>query len=95
MVGNKCDLTHKRQVSIEQGKELARKYNVAKFIEVSAKDTVNIGELFESTATIFIDNQASSNLRNDGKDRNVGGGASISLNNNNDNNNQANDSSCC
>lgn len=95
-MGNKCDLDHKRQVSLEQGRELARKYNISKFIEVSAKDTVNIEDLFESTASTLIDKQALSSIKNDTRDKNVSGGISLSNqndNNNNDNNN--NDSTCC
>ena len=47
LVGNKCDLEHKRQVSNENGKELASKYGI-QFLETSAKETVNIEKLFEN-----------------------------------------------
>lgn len=56
LVGNKCDLEHRRAVSYEQGKELARLYNI-QFIETSAKDTINIEELFVNTTRTFIDKQ--------------------------------------
>ena len=56
LVGNKCDLEHRRVVSSEQGKELARLYNI-QFIETSAKDTININELFEKATKTFIDKQ--------------------------------------
>jgi GTPase SAR1 family protein len=94
LVGNKCDLEHKRQVSFDQGKELARQYNVSKFLETSAKDTVNIDELFTSTTQLFLEKQV--NVPGKGgniKDKNLSSGA-IALNNNSNNNNN-NDSSCC
>ena len=45
LVGNKCDLTEHRQVSIEDGENLAKKYNI-KFFEASARDGTNVNELF-------------------------------------------------
>ena len=45
LVGNKCDLTNNRQVSTEEAKEIANKYGI-KYIETSAKDTINIDDLF-------------------------------------------------
>ena len=46
IVGNKIDLKQRRSVSYEEGKELSEKCD-AKYIEVSAKDSVNIDKLFE------------------------------------------------
>jgi len=48
LVGNKCDLTEKRQVSSEEGKAFAERNNV-EFIEVSAKTTENLEKAFYST----------------------------------------------
>jgi Ras-related protein Rab-1A len=45
LVGNKSDLTSERQVSREEGEELAQKLNVS-FIETSAKNADNIDESF-------------------------------------------------
>lgn len=45
LVGNKCDLQDKRQVSFDQGKEFADSYGM-KFIETSAKTSENVGESF-------------------------------------------------
>lgn len=56
LVGNKCDLDHKRQVTKEQGKELADKYGI-KFMETSAKETVNIDQLFVDTTKILLARQ--------------------------------------
>ena len=45
LVGNKSDLDDKRQVSIEEGQELAEKYEM-KFYETSAKTGKNVNEIF-------------------------------------------------
>ena len=49
LVGNKCDLEDKRQVSYEEGKELADKNDLL-FFESSAKDGINVDEIFENSA---------------------------------------------
>jgi len=49
LVGNKCDRESHRQVSREEGAALARSYNLP-FLECSAKNNVNIGNLFETIA---------------------------------------------
>ena len=45
LVGNKSDLADKKQVSIEEGQELAEKYEM-KFYETSAKTGKNVNEIF-------------------------------------------------
>ncbi len=49
LVGNKCDLKDKRQVSEEEGKDLAEK-NDMMFFETSAKDGINVEEIFVNSA---------------------------------------------
>lgn len=46
MVGNKCDLESERQVSYEEVKELCDIWGI-KFLECSAKEKININELYE------------------------------------------------
>ena len=46
LVGNKSDMESQRQVSFEEGKELAEHYNV-RFLETSAKDCKNVDEAFQ------------------------------------------------
>lgn len=52
LVGNKCDLEKDRQVSIQEGQELANKLNIP-FIEASAKDSTNVQQLFVKLTTIL------------------------------------------
>ncbi|KAN0008712.1 hypothetical protein ACTFIU_009441 [Dictyostelium citrinum] len=48
MVGNKSDLEDERQVTFQEGKDLARCLNMS-FMEVSAKNRANIEEVFNET----------------------------------------------
>jgi len=45
VVGNKCDLESEREVSTEEGKQLARGFG-CKFIETSAKSRINVDNAF-------------------------------------------------
>ena len=45
LVGNKSDLTDSRQVTTDEGKELADQYNI-RFMETSAKESANVEEAF-------------------------------------------------
>lgn len=85
-------MEHKRQVSYEQGKEFADK-NGIKFLETSAKDTVNIDELFTSASRTFLEKQASLGAKGPKKIP----GNSINLNSNNtpNQNGLTNDGGCC
>lgn len=52
LIGNKADMSEKREVSFEEGQELANFYGIP-FLEASAKDTVNINETFLTIAKTF------------------------------------------
>jgi Ras-related protein Rab-2A len=54
LIGTKCDLEHKREVSVKDGQELAAKYNM-EFFETSSKTKVNIEECFTKLTTICYD----------------------------------------
>ena len=45
IVGNKCDLKERREVTTKQGQELSEQYGL-KFMEVSAKASINVEEAF-------------------------------------------------
>lgn len=49
VLGNKCDMDDRRQVSKERGEQLAVEYGI-KFMETSAKASINVDEAFISLA---------------------------------------------
>ena len=49
LIGNKSDLEHKRQVTVEEGEKFAREHGLL-FIEASAKTATNVEEAFIQTA---------------------------------------------
>lgn len=49
ILGNKCDIQDRRQVSRERGEQLAIEYNI-KFMETSAKSSFNVEEAFFTLA---------------------------------------------
>jgi Ras-related protein Rab-1A len=69
LVGNKSDLAEERKVTFEEAKEYADKHDLP-YIETSAKEGININELFESSIKSFL----SSN-------KYIGGDKNIKLNN--------------
>jgi GTPase SAR1 family protein len=57
LVGNKCDLAEKRQVTYEQAKEFADQYGM-KYMETSAKSAENVSEAFITMTKEIISNNA-------------------------------------
>ena len=55
LLGNKCDLENQREVSYKEGEKYAEEHNF-KFYETSAKDNINIIEVFEESSKIICDN---------------------------------------
>ncbi len=55
LIGNKCDLEEKRQVSIEEGKKVAEENDMI-FFETSAKDNINIDEVFLKSSQKILEN---------------------------------------
>ena len=93
LVGNKCDLQHKRQVTTDQGKELAKQYGIQFFLETSAKDTLNIESLFEGVTKTFLEKSSLNNRRETKKDKNFKNNKGISIENLSENNKKK--KGCC
>ncbi|ESL06427.1 hypothetical protein TRSC58_05900 [Trypanosoma rangeli SC58] len=55
LIGNKCDLEAKRQVSREEGESFAKRNNLV-FMETSAKTAQNVDDAFMRTATMIYEN---------------------------------------
>lgn len=70
LVGNKCDDEVNRQVSKEQGQELAAKLNIP-FLEASAKSNENVDSIFYELAGIIQEKHVEENVGST-----TGGGAS-------------------
>eukprot|EP00736_Rhodelphis_marinus_P011208 Rmarinus@m.5816 len=49
LIGNKCDLEHRRAVSTEEGEQFAKQHGLI-FLETSAKTAQNVEEAFFNTA---------------------------------------------
>jgi len=49
VLGNKCDMNDRRQVTKEKGEQLAVEFGI-KFMETSAKASINVDEAFISLA---------------------------------------------
>ncbi|NXW12660.1 RAB8B protein, partial [Circaetus pectoralis] len=54
ILGNKCDMNEKRQVSKEKGEKLAIDYGI-KFLETSAKSSINVEEVRDALFSAFYD----------------------------------------
>jgi len=54
LVGNKLDLEESREFNIEVGIEIAKKYNLSSYKEISSKTGQNIEETFEDLTKIVI-----------------------------------------
>ena len=54
LVGNKSDLEEDRQVTTEEGEEFANRYGI-RFFETSAKNSININEIFSESVEFIAD----------------------------------------
>ena len=81
LVGNKSDLVDERKVTYEEAKQYADEHELP-YIETSAKEGININELFDSSIKSFLTNA-----------KNFGGDKNIKLNNQSTNASEKN--ACC
>lgn len=58
LIGNKCDLTSRRAVTEEDGRQLAERSDRIPFFECSAKQETNVKEAFETLASKVLSNLA-------------------------------------
>ncbi|CAN9499323.1 unnamed protein product [Ophioblennius macclurei] len=63
ILGNKCDMTDRRQVSKDRGEKLAIDYGV-KFLETSAKSSLNVEEAFYTMGRDILHNLSLKNTDN-------------------------------
>ena len=68
LIGNKCELQGERKIEKEEGEKLKKDYgNFKQFLEVSAKDGLNIDEFIKSIAiSLFEKLKKEENLENQG-----------------------------
>lgn len=80
LVGNKCDLTTKRQVTPEEGKAFADTLSI-QFLETSAKAATNVEQAFLTMATEIKKSMVSAPAATGGNDKKAGapktGGVSL------------------
>ncbi|KAF6725986.1 Ras-related protein Rab-8B [Oryzias melastigma] len=74
VLGNKCDMNDKRQVSKERGEKLAIDYGI-KFLETSAKSSINVEEAFLTLARDIM-SRLNRKMQNDNP---AGGGGAIQI----------------
>ena len=72
LVGNKCDLEDKRQVTTEEGRSLAESYGIP-FFEISVKTSLNVNEAVEALIRRCEEYKLSKENDNDGGSGSDGG----------------------
>ena len=55
LIGNKCDLESKREVSFEEAEKYSKDFNFVQFFETSAKTGFNAQKVFISAAILLYD----------------------------------------
>ena len=96
LIGNKCDLEHRRQVSPEEGKKFADE-NRLMFLETSAKTAHNVEQAFLKPAQQIYSKiqRGIYDVSNEQYGIKVGMASQPSVNNSNNNNVKNNSGGCC
>lgn len=58
LIGNKCDLEDKRQITVDSAKALAQEYGM-EYLETSAAEEVNIDNAFRQMAKMILERTCS------------------------------------
>eukprot|EP01080_Neovahlkampfia_damariscottae_P001720 gene1720-489_t len=60
LVASKCDLVEERSVSVEEGNSLTKSFGTCQFFESSAKERINVDEVFLSTVRLLNQSEGES-----------------------------------
>ena len=71
LAGNKCDLTDSRQVSTQQGQELAKEWGCT-FYETSAKNKINNVDVFYAVVRLIREMEEKKKNQNNNKPKKKG-----------------------
>ncbi|GMM47108.1 Rab family GTPase [Pichia kluyveri] len=88
IVGNKCDEEDSRMVSTQEGEELANRLNVP-FIEASAKNGLNVSEVFYKLSKLILEKSG------DDFQSNGDNGDNVDIKNGNSKSSSGSASNCC
>eukprot|EP01097_Dermamoeba_algensis_P003495 TRINITY_DN241_c0_g2_i1.p1 TRINITY_DN241_c0_g2~~TRINITY_DN241_c0_g2_i1.p1 ORF type:complete len:196 (+),score=33.81 TRINITY_DN241_c0_g2_i1:65-652(+) len=58
LVGNKADLEEQRDVSKAEATQLIEKFKISKYVETSAKNNMNVKEVFEDVTRMIVSKHA-------------------------------------
>ena len=54
IIGSKCDLSDQRVITKEMGQLLADECNIELFMEISAKDSINVKEVYHTYVRTYV-----------------------------------------
>ena len=78
LVGNKCDLEEDREVTSEEARQYASRHPTMWFYEISAKDRINVDEIFiELSSKVLIKSEFGSLKMKDYKKKKFGSGRCV------------------
>jgi len=96
LVGNKSDLEEQREVTSEEGMELAKKFDIP-FLEVSAKNSTHVDDTFKTMASEIQTRFVQEKKKKGTKENFMMGGTatSLTLNEKKESESETNKKNCC